>query len=342
MIRVGVAGLGRMGLLHAATVNAFPDAQWVAAAEPSGFIRRAVGSVKGDVHIHADFDKMLDKEKLDAVFITTPVFLHAPMIRACVERGVHFFVEKPLARSYAEVEPILQLDGAERIVSMVGYVLRYMETYCKGKEIIDSGVLGDIDWITATVYVSETFKEGGRSWYHDKEKSGGGVLIGLGSHVLDLLVWFFGAPTEVSGVVRRAVSRDMEDYAHTTLKFPQGPHGWLDVSWSVYNYRLPQSSIVIHGRNGQLMLSRELVRLFLAEDRGPYKKGWTELTKAELYRGVEFFIGGSEYTREDREFIDAIHGKATVNSDLAQGALTQRTIDRIYRSAESGRWEKNV
>lgn len=335
MVRVGVIGLGKMGLLHASTINAFHDATFVSASEPSNFIRKGIGSLKSNVTMYSDYTEMLDQENLDAVFITTPVFLHMPMVKACVERNINFFVEKPLAVNFDEVMPVVESPNIENLTSMVGFVMRYMETYRKGKEILENEVLKDIDWVSATIYVSEKFRES-KNWLYEKDKAGGGVVIGLGCHVLDLLVWYFGMPTEVSGIIRKSVSNEVEDYGHAMLKFPGGLCGWLEASWSVYNHRLPHSEIVIHARNGQLIISREVIRLFLTEDRSGYKKGWTELTKADLYQGVEFFIGGAEFTLEDREFIDAVQGKGKVNSDIFQGAMTQHTIDMIYQSAHTG------
>jgi len=270
------------------------------------------------------------------VVITTPPFLHVPMAKACAEKGLHFLVEKPLGVSLEECRDLARVCRERGVVSLVGYVSRYMETYRKGKEILESGALGQVDWVSATIAVSEKFRESD-NWLYKKATAGGGVLIGLASHVIDLLVWYFGKPSRVGGIVRRAISKEVEDYAHATIQWGDAFGGWLEAGWSVYNRRLPQSEIVVHGRNGQLTIGRETLRVYLQEENGGYPAGWTELTKADLYRGVEFFIGGAEFTLEDREFIDAVQGKGKVAVDVFEALKTQEIVDGIYRAAETGR-----
>jgi len=107
---------------------------------------------------------------------------------------------------------------------MVGYMMRYAETYLKAKSILTSGVLGKVITFGATIYVSQLFRTG-KGWRYDKSQSGGGVVIGQATHLIDLLQWFFGPVQSVSARTRGWYSKDVEDFAHAILNFADGLYG---------------------------------------------------------------------------------------------------------------------
>ena len=109
-IRLAVVGLGKMGLSHFALVNAHPDTDTVA-CDATGFLE---GSPRYPEHVHKRYDEMLASEPLDAVVIATPSRLHAPMVRAALERGLHVFCEKPFCLDPDESEALAALRPRAR------------------------------------------------------------------------------------------------------------------------------------------------------------------------------------------------------------------------------------
>ena len=332
-MKVAVIGIGKMGMLHAGILNGLDGIDLTAVTETTKFLTGAIQSLKPELNVFHDYEAMLDESKPDAVVIATPVHLHVPMGMACAERGIPFFMEKPLALNAPQAEPLLQMVKAKQLPTMVGYMLRYMETYMKAREIIDSGVLGKLMAFRSTIYVSQLFKKG-EGWRYSKETAGGGVVIGQATHLIDLLKWFFGPAVRVNGHTRSFYSEEVEDYAHANLTFKSGLTGWLDSSWSVRHHRLMQIEIHIHAENGTLTVTDDFVKLFLDRKVKPYEAGWTQYYKPDLFEGAEIDLGGPFYTRQLVAFLNAIKENGDVEGNVQNAYEVQRIVDAIYQSAQ--------
>ncbi|RIK81942.1 hypothetical protein DCC62_01070 [candidate division KSB1 bacterium] len=177
MLNVAVVGIGKMGLLHAGIMNGLEGVRLSAIADTSKFLLGFAQSLKDDLNIYDDYREMLDKAKPDAAVLATPVFLHVPMAAECVKRGIPFFLEKPLSIVSRDADDLVADIEKKKLTTMVGYMMRYVETFAKAKELLQSGALGEIITFNATIYVSQLFKTG-KGWRYDKKESGGGVVIG--------------------------------------------------------------------------------------------------------------------------------------------------------------------
>jgi predicted dehydrogenase len=335
MLRVGIIGFGKMGMLHAGIVNSMSDVELAAVTDMTSVVLNALKLNKPSVAVYENYIEMLNNEHLDAVFITTPTFLHVPMALECVNRRIHFFVEKPLGISCEDARPLLESLKREKIINMVGYMGRCIETFTRAREILKAGVLGDIVAYNATMYVSQLFKRG-KGWRYKKENSGGGVVITQNSHLIDLLIWYFGEVKAVNGFTRSYYSSETEDFAHAYLEFKDGVTGWFDASWSVRHHRMVEISLNIEAENGTLMVNDDEVRLFLEKPAKGYQEGWTTYTKPELFSGVEIDVGGPQYTRQDRHFVDAVIQGNPTDCDVKTAYRAQEVTDAIYESAKNG------
>jgi predicted dehydrogenase len=331
-LRVGVVGLGKMGLLHAAICNSLPGSSVVAVADPAPLPRASLTEMNPAVHAYADAREMLDTLALDAVMITTPVAQHVPIALACVQRRVPFFVEKPLATSVAQALPLFTALQEQPLPHMIGYMTRYVDAFEKGQTLIASGCLGCLQRVTATIYVSQLFARG-RGWRYERQTAGGGVLLSQGSHVLDLLTWYFGPVARVNADVQSVYSAEVEDIAHLMVTFESGLHGWVDCSWSVRFRRTVETTIDILGENGSLMLTDDTVRLFLDTAANEFPAGWTIWRAPDLYRGVTVDIAGPQYTREDQTFLEALRAARMPQPDIVQALHVQGIVDAAYASA---------
>ena len=281
---------------------------------------------------------MLDREQLDAVFIATPVFLHGPVAEACVERIIHFFIEKPVSTSEAEAASLrLALESGEHsgVIHMVGFMMRYLETFRFAKAIIESGALGSLLMVQSTEFVSQLFKTG-KGWRYDRRKSGGGVVISQVSHLIDLLCWYFGLPACLSAHLTYRYSNDIEDFANILLHWPGKTNGTIQASWSVYNHRMLETSITVHGDNGMLSVTDDEVKLFLREEAESYEAGWSQWLRPQLGVGVPLDIGGCQYTRQDEAFLAAVRSNVLPETNVFSALDVQRVIDAVYASARHG------
>ena len=331
-MRVAVIGVGKMGLLHAGIMNSLPGVELCAISDTSKFLLNFAKNLKG-IPVFEDYRKMLDQAKPDAVVITTPVFLHVPMAGECVDRDIPFLVEKPLSVTSQEAQELVKTIEQKKLPTMVGYMMRYVETFAKAKEILDAGVLGRIQTFNSTIYVSQLFRKG-KGWRYSKKESGGGVVMGQATHLIDLLSWYFGEVRYVSAQTRSWYSEEVEDFAHVFMEFKNGANGWFDSSWSIRHHRLLEVTIQVHAENGNLIVTDDVVKLYLDQPSGPYHAGWTQFLKPDLFEGVEIDIGGPQYTRQDREFVRCAKERISPASDVSNAYYVQKIVDAIYASAE--------
>jgi len=332
-LRIGLVGLGKMGLLHGAIFNGLPESEVVAVAEPEGLARNALMEMIPHIRAFADVEEMFDGAELDAVVITTPVVHHVPVAIKSVERSLPFFIEKPLAVSANQAEELVRALREHPTKNMVGFMTRYVDAFEKGYEIVHSRCLGPLQQVKASIYVSQLFARG-KGWRYDRKTAGGGVLLNQGSHLLDLLVWYFGPVVRINADIHSVYSEEVEDFAHVMLEFESGLQAWMDSSWSVRHMRTVQATIEIHGTNGTLTVTDDGVRLFLDKASAGMAAGWTVLTAPDLYRSVNFDVGGPQYTREDQVFLSALTGGPTAEPDVMQALHVQRVVDSAYASAD--------
>ncbi len=331
-LSIGVIGFGKMGMLHAGVVSGLRSAELAAVADTSGPLLAAFRESRPGVPTYEDYEAMLARERLDAVVITSPTYLHVPMALRCVERGLAFLVEKPLSTTAAEARPLLDALARRPVVHAVGYMGRHADTFAKAKEVLASRPIGRPIHVRATMYVSQLFRKG-RGWRYDAGQSGGGVLVTQNSHLLDLLAWYFGPVRRVSGQTKSFYSRRVEDFAHAWLGFDGGLTGFIDTSWSVRHHRTVDVAIDVEGENGTLAVTDDDVRVYLDAPRGGLPAGWTAWRKPDLYRPVEVDIAGPEYTRQDAEFLEAVAAGRQLECDARSAFRVQQAIDAIYASA---------
>ena len=159
MLKIGIIGLGRMGLMHAALFNSLSDSKVVAVADPSHFPSKPLGIINPSIKVFQDAEKMLNDTILDGVLISSPVSSHIPLSLLCAERNIPFLLEKPISINADEAIPLISKLEKNKITNMMGYVYRFLDSFVKGKEILDSGSLGNIQKISAHIYISQLFKK---------------------------------------------------------------------------------------------------------------------------------------------------------------------------------------
>jgi len=208
--------MGKMGLLHAAILNSIKNVRVDSVADSEKLIINFIKKNSPDIKVYDNYKTMLENSELDFVFITTPVNSHIEIASNCINRNLPFFVEKPLSRTAKECEPLFELLRNKPVVNMVGYCLRYSETFSKTKELLNENILGEIKNVKCSVY--QTLEANRRSgWRFKKDVSGGGILIDLGAHLIDLLIWFFGNIKTINGKTEFQNTKNVEDFVYKKL-----------------------------------------------------------------------------------------------------------------------------
>ena len=332
-LRMGIIGLGRMGLTHAAIFNSLSDSKVVAVMDPSKFPAKYLGDFNPSIKAFDNLDDMFNNVEIDSVLIASPVSSHIPISLKCVERRIPFLLEKPLSPNSEQAVPLLKKLQEKQIPNMIGYVYRFLDSFKKGKKILESNCLGNIQRVHANMYISQLFKKG-KGWRYDPKMSGGGVLISLGSHIIDLLTWYFGSVSYVNGHITSIYSPGIDDFAHLIIMHHSGINVVVDCSWSVRFYRKIDIKIDILGDNGSLIVSDDTVQLFLDNAKDQWPSGRTVYNANDLYTPVEIDVGSPKFTFQNAYFIKAVKSNIMPKPDIFHGFYVQQIIDAGYRSSE--------
>lgn len=323
-----------MGLLHAGILNSLEDVKITSVTEKESIIASYIKNSLPGINVYDDYEKMLDYENLDLVYITTPISSHLPIALSCIKNKVNFFIEKPLTINLEEAWKICSLLKNSNLIHSVGYNRRFIDTFSKVKYFLDANVLGDIINIKSSMYVSNIFSKSS-GWRSKKNQSGGGVLLDLGSHLVDLLLWYFGPIKSVSGEIKSIYSSEVEDFAHMNIEFSNKITGDLKTSWSIKGFRLPEINLEIIGTNGYLQVSEDFIKIDLKEQVKELENKSTIIYKQSLNNGVPIDIGGPEYTREDIHMVDCVKQKKQCLVNVFEASKTQSVIESMYRAAKT-------
>ena len=324
-LRVGIVGLGKMGLLHSCILNTLCDVEIVTVCDKSLIIHRVFKKFFKNALVTDDAVKMAGLN-LDAVYVTTPIPSHFPVVKAVYSNEIarHVFVEKTLASNFAEAEELCNLARDIGGVSMVGYMKRYAVTFRKAKELLAQQAIKDLLSFSAYAYSSD-FSEvpkGSRG-----SLSRGGVLKDLGSHIIDLALWFFGSLDVESAVSKAITAPSCEDAVRLKVKTREGLFGDFDVSWCKMGYRMPEFGFSFHGSDGLLNVNDDQVVLELKD--GSLRKWY----RHDLVDNVDFLIGAPEYYREDEVFVRAAHGNCAADPDFFEALKVDYVLEEAKRKA---------
>jgi predicted dehydrogenase len=336
MIRVGVVGLGKMGLSHHALLRAHPDVEPVV-CDASRYILGVLGK-NTHVKTYNNYKVMLEEASLDAVVIATPSRSHAPMIRAAFDKELHVFCEKPLTLSPGDTDELTEVADKLGLVAQVGYHNRYVGAFREVRSLLDAGAIGQITHIFGEAYGPVVLKQKGSTW-RSKSSEGGGCLYDYAAHVINLINWYMGEPVGVGGtVLPKVFSTETEDATFSTLYFPHGKTGQLSVYWSDESYRKMTTRITIWGTAGRIFADRQECQVYL-RDAAPtlpgYEQGWNVSYTTELTEPVWFYLRGEEYSRQIETFIAAAQsGKPGGVNSFTEAASTDRTIGMIVADSQ--------
>jgi scyllo-inositol 2-dehydrogenase (NADP+) len=340
MIRVGLIGLGKMGISHQAILHAHPQVELVAVCDASQYVLDILNKYTG-VTTYSDYRKMIEESRLDCVVVATPSRFHGEMVRYALERDLHVFCEKPFCLDLLEGQALIELAAAKKLVNQVGYHYRYVEAYREAHRLLQAGVLGQLNHVRAEAYGPVVLRPTGSTWRSSKSE-GGGCLYDYASHALDLVNLLVGAPVAVSGVVLNKIfSRDVEDEVYASLHFANGVSGQLAANWSDDSHRKMSTKVTIWGANGRLVIDRQECQIYLREavsGAAELPQGWTVRYTTDLIEPVWYYLRGEEYSKQIDAFVKAVAGSNEQSgSSFASALETDRVIQAILAGAETGR-----
>ncbi len=275
---------------------------------------------------------------IDAVYIATPPHLHLEQTRACAERGKHVLCEKPLALSVADAEMMIEACKANGVTLGTAFMMRFHACHQAAQKLILDGRLGQP--VFARAQLSCWYPPLPHAWRQDPATGGGGSLIDLGGHCLDVLEMMFGPIATVSCLINRTVhSYATEDSAVVTLRFANGALGVVDCFFCMPD-EASQNRLELYGTLGSLLASGTIgqesggeIVACLQEQLGAYKAQQTRAPgKPTVIRPTPV----NTYRAEIEEFSQAILERREPLISAAIGMHSQKLLSACYESAQTG------
>ncbi|HEX7941877.1 MAG TPA: Gfo/Idh/MocA family oxidoreductase [Gemmatimonadaceae bacterium] len=332
-LRIGVIGCGRIArAVHLPVLGRLPGARVVALAEPDESSRSAASAIARGATAYADYADLLRAGGVDAVVICAPSHLHVPVATAAFDAGLHVYLEKPIALSVAEGERLVEAWRRARKVGMIGFNFRFHPQVVRLRERLRDGAIGTPLGVRA---IFSILPHELPEWKRTRG-SGGGVLLDLASHHIDLVHYLF-ADDPVVRVFASVRSLSGEgDHAAVQLELASGLMVQLFVSLGTVD----EHRIEIVGTTGKLVMDRtELVRPdhVPATQQGArarrLARALAALEPARVLRspGMEPSFGAALGA-----FVWSASGNAFGGPDLLDGLRSLAVVEAAERSAASG------
>jgi scyllo-inositol 2-dehydrogenase (NADP+) len=339
-INIGIIGMGRMGITHYSIINSHPDVKVIAVADPSALILTIMSKYL-PVKTFKDYVGLLVESKPDAILVCTPPSLHYPIIKKAAELGIHVFAEKPFTTKYKESFELAVLYNQTKLINQVGYVNRFNDVFVKVKELLKAGIIGKIIRFKSEMFSCTITKSGENSGWRSSHESGGGAVFEMASHAIDLVNFLVGKPDKIVGSsLNHIFSKKVEDAVSSTFLYNNGMSGTIYINWSDSSYRKPTNKIEIFGDDGKILADQHSLKIFLNKPNEKYKlrQGWNTLYITDVFKPVQFYVRGNEFTRQLWHFINCIQGKEKSQvCTFDDGVNTLEVIESIFNDNDLNR-----
>ncbi len=339
-LRIGIIGLGA-GRGHAAGYQSHAHAELVALADPDENRLKEVGDKYQVPHRYRSAEEMLAKEKLDVVSVCTPNKFHAPLTMAALQAGAHVLCEKPMALHAAEARQMLVVAQQTGKRIMINFSYRFDPKSRALKSQVEAGALGDI-YFARTVWHRRRGLPGFGGWFGQKELAGGGPLIDLGVHRIDLALWLMGYPKPVwvlastynhigTRLAREQGKKfDVEDMAVGLVKFDNGATLEVEASWAANIAENEFMETRLFGTKGGGIHRNVRETYEFESEVYTERDGFQYDTKLH-------FPPGPALPNQYHHFIESILTDTPHIATGEEGFVVMELLDAIYESAATGR-----
>jgi predicted dehydrogenase len=230
-VSVGIVGAGGIARTHAENLGAHEEAEVTAVCDIDAERARRLAE-SADAAAYTDHERLLETERLDAVYVTTPPQARVELVRDIARAGAAIFCEKPLATTVEDGRALRDVVAAHDVPFMVGFCLRFAEPCRRLHELVDDGDLGDPVQVFSTR--AGYGVPSGDNWRTDPAQACG-VTVESTSHNVDLLRWLGGEVESASGHVANVTHPEIEQFDDNmvaTLGFADGPIGLVQNTWT--------------------------------------------------------------------------------------------------------------
>lgn len=356
-LKIGIIGCGGIAeMKHLPSLEKLPEfCEMVAFCDIVEARAVAAASKYGaeTAKVYTDYQELLKDPAIDVVHVLTPNLYHSFMTIDALEAGKHVMCEKPMAINSQEAR--LMLDAAERTGKKltIGYQNRFSKEAQYVYRTSQNGELGDVYMAKAHAIRRRAVPTWGV--FTDKRQQGGGALIDIGTHALDLALWMMGnyKPKSVTGSVFYKLRDkpegnifgpwnpsefDVEDSAFGFIKMENGATIFLECSWALNTTDVKEAKTSLYGTEGGAEMKQDV-------NNKPYvvvnsvKHGEMVETSTKPASPIAYFAGGSEDpgVAEARQWLQCILDNTDPLVKPYEAVIVTEILEAIYKSAETGK-----
>jgi UDP-N-acetyl-2-amino-2-deoxyglucuronate dehydrogenase len=331
-LRFAVIGCGDIGGSNAKAIAAAGNAELALSYDPVAELAASTAAKRGG-RVAGSLDEAFDPSNVDAVLLSVPHDLHAPLIRRAAKSGLHVIVEKPLAVDLPSARAAIEATTAAGVTLSVCFPFRYEPELRTARALVEAGALGEVRG-TALVFhadKADAYWLGGYSgraasdWRGKKERSGGGVLIMNMTHYIDFMRSIGGLEPQRVTAVARGDGSEVEDAIAVTVEFAGGAIGSLVGSGSTRGR--PENRFDLWGEHGSFRLEPDPAVFTTRAIDGVAPGRWCSLASEDRSSPRAVFV---------ERFADAVLAGREPDVTVADAFAVQAFVDAAYRSMAKG------
>lgn len=289
-------------------------------------------------YVYTDVDKLLSNEEIDAVYIATPVVFHAQQAKKAAEYGKHILLEKPISLDVKEGEELLKFCDDKKVKIATGFMMRFGTHIVNMKNAIKEGKIGQV--VSGYSQFTNWFPKDNGAWGQSKARAGGGSLMDMGVHCIDLMEYILD--TKVVEVVgfndNITFDYDVEDSSSILLKMGNGAHCIIQTNFNIPD-EVSKWRLEFFGTKGRLLGDNvigqidggKLNAIFLENNQG-YDAIQNHEQDEGIYLDGEF---GNMYTREIESFADSVLNNKPLVVPASDALHVQKVIEAAYLSSKT-------
>ncbi len=339
-LRWGVVGCG--GIARRRTIPGLckaENAELYAVMDTNAAFAEEVKEEFGAKYAFSDLESLLALDEIDVVYIATPVFCHKEQVEAVVRTGKHILLEKPMGITSREAEEIEKMCTAANIRLSVGFMMRFHAYHEEVRRLLAEKAIGDIVAIRAQFACWYPDIEG--VWRQNKALSGGGALVDLGVHCIDLVQYVTGMRAVEVAAFSDTLSfgYNVEDTSSLMMRMENGATAYIES-----NFNIPDDAVTgkieIYGTGGSIVCDGTLAQeevgtaSILISDAGEYD---ASQTRGEVKAEKIQVPTGNMYTKEVERFGRAILENTEVPVPAKEAIFIQKIVEAAYRANEEKR-----
>jgi len=344
-LKWGVIGCG--GIARRKTIPGMMEAKNLELVSVMDSVLSVAEEVKdefGAKYAFDNYEAILAQDEIEAVYIASPVFFHKEQAIAAAKAKKHILLEKPMAMTVEDAEEIKKACEENGVKLGVGFLMRFHGYHQEIKNIIADGKIGDIVSMRGQFTCWYPDIEG--AWRQKKATSGGGALVDMGIHVIDLLQYLSGlkAVEVVAFNQTQTFNYEVDDSSGVIMKMDNGSIAYVDS-----NFNIPDAASVakleIYGTKGSIVASGTLaqaevgtVNVLISDDSLAYDANQTRDEIVPL--SLEGTPLGNMYTKEVEQFGDAVINGTEVPVTPESAIYDQKVVEAAYKSSEEKKFVK--